>query len=103
MPNGAVARSDDPDSAWHVNRPPSGGLPPTRPALVLDPFMGTGTTLLVASAYGRLGVGVDLSRDYCRLARWRTRDPGERARARDMPKPPPVPTGMEPLFDMEAM
>jgi len=76
---------------------------PTRPAVVLDPFAGTGTTLLVASAYGRTGVGTDLSRDYCRLARWRTRDPGERARARDMPKPPPVPAGMEPLFDMEAL
>jgi len=44
-----------------------------------------------------------LSRDYCRLARWRTRNPGERARARDLPKPPPVPAGMDPLFDMEAM
>jgi hypothetical protein len=76
---------------------------PTRPAVVLDPFAGTGTTLLVASAYGRTGVGTDLSRDYCRLAAWRTRDPGERARARDLPKPPPVPDGQAALFDMEAM
>src|SRR5262249_10646059 len=76
---------------------------PALPAVVLDPFAGTGTTLLVASTHGRTGVGVDLSRDYCRLARWRTRDPGGRARARDMPKPPPVPAGMEPLFDMEAL
>jgi hypothetical protein len=76
---------------------------PTRPAIVLDPFAGTGTTMLVASTHGRVGVGVDLSADYCRLARWRVRDPGERARARDMPKPPPIPAGMEPLFDMEAL
>ena len=74
---------------------------PTRPAVVLDPFGGTGTTALVASAYGRTGVTVDLSADYCRLAAWRVSDPGERARARDMPKPPPVPDGMEPLFDMK--
>jgi DNA modification methylase len=73
---------------------------PTRPAVVLDPFGGTGTTALVASCYGRVGVTVDLSADYCRLAHWRVNDPGERARARAMPKPPPVPDGMEPLFTM---
>ena len=73
---------------------------PTRPAVVLDPFGGTGTTCLVASAYGRHGITVDLSAAYCRLAAWRVNDPGERARARAMPKPPPVPDGMEPLFTM---
>lgn len=45
---------------------------PTEPAVVLDPFGGTGTTALVARALGRVGVSVDLSLDYCRLARWRT-------------------------------
>lgn len=45
--------------------------PPTRPAVVLDPFGGTGTTAMVARALGRVGVSVDLSWDYCRLARWR--------------------------------
>jgi hypothetical protein len=73
---------------------------PTTPAVVLDPFGGTGTTALVASCYGRVGVTVDLSADYCRLAHWRVNDPGECARARAMPKPPPVPDGMEPLFTM---
>jgi hypothetical protein len=72
---------------------------PTRPALVVDPFGGTGTTALVAAAYGRTGVSVDLSGDYCRLARWRTRDPAERARALEVPKPPPVPDGQGSLFD----
>ena len=75
-----------------------GQPPPTRPAVVLDPFGGTGTTALVAAAYGRTGITVDLSADYCRLARWRVHDPGERARARAMPKPPPVPDGQETLF-----
>ena len=41
---------------------------PTRPAVVLDPFGGTGTTAHVAAALGRVGVTVDLSADYCRLA-----------------------------------
>jgi DNA modification methylase len=63
---------------------------PTRPAVVLDPFGGTGTTALVAATLGRVGVSVDRSADYCRLARWRTTDPGERARALRLPKPEPV-------------
>jgi DNA modification methylase len=74
---------------------------PVRPALVVDPFGGTGTTALVAAAYGRVGVSVDLSGDYCRLARWRTADPAERARALCVPKPPPVPDGQASLFDLE--
>jgi DNA modification methylase len=49
---------------------------PTRPAVVLDPFLGTGTTAAVAKALGRNAIGVDLSRDYLRLAEWRVNDPG---------------------------
>jgi hypothetical protein len=71
---------------------------PARPAVVLDPFMGTGTSLLAASALGRIGIGVDLSQDYCRLAQWRTADPAERAKAMQVPKPPPVPDGQEALW-----
>jgi hypothetical protein len=69
---------------------------------VVDPFGGTGTTSLVADVLGRTGITVDRSADYCRLARWRTRDPGERARALGVPKPPPVPEGQASLFDLEA-
>ena len=72
--------------------------PPTRPAVILDPFGGTGTTSLVASMLGRIGVSIDRSADYTRLARWRCTDPGERAKAMQVPKPPPVPDGMEALF-----
>lgn len=76
----------------------------TRPAVVLDPFAGTGTTMLTASVLGRIGVGVDRSADYCRIARWRTADPAERARALGVRKPPPVSEGQIPLFgqDQEA-
>ena len=74
---------------------------PTRPALVVDPFGGTGTTALVADVLGRDGLTVDLSADYCRLAAWRTNDPGERARALGVPKPPPVPDGQGDLFGDE--
>lgn len=67
--------------------------------LVLDPFGGTGTTALVASVHGRHGISVDRSADYCRLAAWRTTDAGERARAKGLPKPPPVPAGQDSLFE----
>lgn len=55
---------------------------------VLDPFGGTGTTALVARAWGRHGISVDMSADYCRLAEWRVNDPGELARAMQVEKPP---------------
>ena len=74
---------------------------PTRPAVVLDPFGGTGTTALVASVLGRVGITVDRSADYCRIAQWRTQDPGERARALGLPKPQPVPEGQPSLFEGE--
>jgi DNA modification methylase len=73
-------------------------IAPTRPSVVLDPFGGTGTTSLVADVLGRHGVSVDMSADYCRLAAWRTTDPGERARAIGVPKPAPVMTGQGDLF-----
>jgi DNA modification methylase len=72
--------------------------PPTRPAVVVDPFGGTGTTSLVASMLGRTGLSVDLSWDYSRLAAWRTQDPAERAKALQVPKPPPVIDGQEALW-----
>lgn len=48
----------------------------TRPAVVLDPFGGTGTVALVAKALGRFGISHDLSGDYSRLARWRIFESG---------------------------
>jgi DNA modification methylase len=61
---------------------------PTRPAVVLDPFGGTGTTALAADVLGRTGVSIDRSADYCRIAAWRTADPGERAKALGAARPP---------------
>ena len=37
---------------------------------------------------------------YCHLATWRTTDPGERARALGVAKPPPVLTGQLSMFDL---
>ena len=42
--------------------------------LVLDPFLGSGTTALVAKRLGRDYVGIDCVGDYCRMARARCRN-----------------------------
>ena len=56
---------------------------PTRPAVVLDPFGGTGTTAMVARALGRHGVSLDLSLDYLRLAEWRVWESGHSSKTRE--------------------
>lgn len=71
---------------------------PTRPAVVLDPFSGTGTTPAVAHALGRHGIGIDLSADYLRLAEWRCNDPALRAKVLRVDKPKAVPDGQLDIF-----
>ena len=70
--------------------------------IVADPFGGSGTVALVADVLGRTGISSDLSAGYCRIAQWRTTDPGERSRAMQVPKPPPVIDGQESLFEVGA-
>jgi site-specific DNA-methyltransferase (adenine-specific) len=45
------------------------GCPPR--GVVLDPFLGSGTTALVARRLGRRYLGIDCSADYCEMARRR--------------------------------
>ena len=44
------------------------------PATVLDPFLGSGTTLLVARKLGRHGIGIELNPEYADMARKRLAD-----------------------------
>lgn len=71
--------------------------PPSRPSVVLDPCGGSGTAALVAAALGRVGLTVDRSHDYSRLAQWRTADPDQIARALQVPAPPRQVDGQIPL------
>ena len=41
-------------------------------SVVIDPFVGSGTTTAVASRLGRRWLGIDSVPDYAQLARWRT-------------------------------
>lgn len=50
---------------WAVNRIALEG------AIVLDPFMGAGTTLVACAHLGRYGVGIEIDREYFELAKRR--------------------------------
>ena len=47
---------------------------PTQPCIVLDPFMGSGTTALVAYGLGRDYLGIELNPDYVEMANERLRE-----------------------------
>ena len=46
--------------------------------IILDPFLGSGTTLIAASRWGRNGIGVEINPDFCEIARQRVLAMGNR-------------------------
>ena len=61
-------------AAEHPTQKPEGVIYPLveysvpKNGLVLDPFMGSGTTLRVAKNLGRRAIGIDLNEEFCRIA-----------------------------------
>ena len=45
----------------------------TNAQIILDPFMGSGTTAVAAKRLGRSFIGIDLSAEYCQQAEHRLR------------------------------
>ena len=56
-----IAQKPEPVMQWVCRIAPVG-------ACVLDPFMGSGTTLVSAKAIGRTAVGIDVDERYCEIA-----------------------------------
>jgi len=42
--------------------------------IILDPFNGSGTTCLAAEMLGRKWIGIDISKNYCEVAKQRIKD-----------------------------
>ena len=73
VPNNTPSKTDS--TGWKPTRvgtlcwrPTCDHDAPVLPAIVLDPFAGSGTTLAVAQRLGRRAVGVDLNPDYLEMA-----------------------------------
>ena len=65
----------------------------TTAEVVLDPFIGSGTTAVAALREGRQYIGIDLSEEYCRMARQRVaRTAAEMERAGAEPA---IPSGLD--------
>ena len=62
----------DPIKLLHPNEKPIGAVKPLIDAhvgnLILDPFMGSGTTLRAAKDLGRKSIGIEIEERYCEIA-----------------------------------
>ena len=60
-------------------------IPVSIPCTVLDPFIGSGTTLVVAKQLGLHGIGIDASATYLDMARRRIENRNPEPEVPDLP------------------
>jgi len=68
--NGGMSTSEYATTGWQPTCTCANNAD-TVPCVVLDPFLGSGTTLAVAQTLGRSGIGIELNPQYAELARQR--------------------------------
>ena len=78
--------------------------PDDLPGIVLDPFAGSGTTGMVASALGRNSILIELNPQYCELIKERVTTGWQKAKPKPMSvkKKPAQPESQSSLFDVLA-
>lgn len=58
-------------SLLHPNEKPIGAIKPliaSHDGIILDPFLGSGTTAVAAKELGRRFIGIEISEEYCKIA-----------------------------------
>lgn len=66
-----TAQRIQPDKLTHPNEKPIGAISPliqSHEGNVLDPFLGSGTTLVAAKELGRKATGIEIEERYCEIA-----------------------------------
>jgi len=68
---------------------------PFKSDTILDPFMGSGTTLVACQNLDRIGIGIELDPDYFNIACKRVDEATRQPRLFSEPKPKPHQEGMD--------